>query len=79
MVGHDWGDATVGPSAGHFTADFVTGPFRFEARPGTGHFVTDQAPAVTRGLLSHLPAIGDILSAVGPQRSGLEPGRNPSR
>ena len=52
-----WGDAdaTVGPSAARFTADFVSGPFRWEVLPGIGHFVTDQAPeAVTRGLLSHL-------------------------
>ncbi len=54
-----WGDrdATVGPSAARFTADFVTGPFRFEVLPGAGHFVTDEAPeAVTRLLLSHLGA-----------------------
>lgn len=54
-----WGDrdATVGPSAARFTADFVTGPFRFEALPGVGHFVTDEASeAVTRLLLSHLSA-----------------------
>jgi len=52
-----WGDAdaTVGPSAARSTADFVTGPFRFEVLPGIGHFLTDQDPeAVTRGLLSHL-------------------------
>jgi pimeloyl-ACP methyl ester carboxylesterase len=52
-----WGDAdaTVGPSAARFTADFVTGPFRFEVLPGIGHFVTDQDPeAATSGLLSHL-------------------------
>lgn len=52
-----WGDrdATVGPSAARFTADFVTGPFRFEVLPGVGHFVTDEAPeAATRLLLSHL-------------------------
>ena len=49
------GDTTVGPSAARFTADFVTGPFRFEVVPGVGHFVTDQAPeTVTRLLLSHL-------------------------
>jgi pimeloyl-ACP methyl ester carboxylesterase len=54
-----WGDrdATVGPSAARFTADFVTGPFRFETLPGVGHFVTDEAPAaVTELLLSHLGA-----------------------
>ena len=52
-----WGDAdaTVGPSAARFTADFVTGPFEFAVLPGIGHFLTDQDPeAVTRGLLSHL-------------------------
>ena len=52
-----WGDAdaTVGPSAARFTADFVSGPFHWDVLPGIGHFVTDQAPeAVTRGLLSHL-------------------------
>ena len=52
-----WGDAdaTVGPSAARFTADFVTGPFRWDVLAGVGHFITDQDPeAVTRGLLSHL-------------------------
>ena len=54
-----WGDAdaTVGPSAARWTAEFVTGPYRFEVVPGAGHFVTDQAPAaVTRLLLAHLAA-----------------------
>jgi pimeloyl-ACP methyl ester carboxylesterase len=54
-----WGDAdsTVGPSAARWTADHVTGPYRFEALPRVGHFATDQAPAaVTRLLLEHLAA-----------------------
>src|SRR5262249_44800760 len=54
-----WGDrdATVGPSAARWTADFVTGPFHFEVIPGVGHFVTDEAAeVVTRLLLSHLDA-----------------------
>jgi pimeloyl-ACP methyl ester carboxylesterase len=54
-----WGDrdATVGPTAARLTADFVSGPFRFEALAGVGHFVTDEAPAaVTSLLLSHLGA-----------------------
>jgi len=54
-----WGDrdATVGPTAARLTADFVSGPFRFETLPGVGHFVTDEAPAaVTSRLLSHLGA-----------------------
>jgi pimeloyl-ACP methyl ester carboxylesterase len=40
-----WGDAdaSVGEAAARGTADFVTGPYRFEVLPGVGHFVTDQA------------------------------------
>jgi pimeloyl-ACP methyl ester carboxylesterase len=50
-------DATVGPTAARLTADFVSGPYRFETVPGVGHFVTDEAPAaITRLLLSHLGA-----------------------
>lgn len=52
-----WGarDATVGPAAARYTADFVTGPFRFEILPGVGHFVTDEAPAAATALVrSHL-------------------------
>jgi pimeloyl-ACP methyl ester carboxylesterase len=54
-----WGDAdaTVGPSAARWTAEHVTGPYRFAVLPGVGHFATDQAPAdVTRLLLAHLAA-----------------------
>ena len=41
-----WGDqdATVGRIAAEATAEFVTGPYRFEVLPGVGHFITDQAP-----------------------------------
>ena len=48
-----WGarDATVGPAAARYTADFVTGPFRFEILPGVGHFVTDEAPAAATALV----------------------------
>ena len=52
-----WGaaDATVGRIAAEATADFVTGPYRFEAIPGAGHFLTDEVPkAVNRLLLEHL-------------------------
>lgn len=52
-----WGDAdaTVGRAAAERTAEFVTGPYRFETLPGVGHFVTDQAGSrVTELLLEHL-------------------------
>ena len=52
-----WGedDHSVGRGAAEGTAEYVTAPYRFEAIPGIGHFVTDQIPAaVTRLLLSHL-------------------------
>lgn len=52
-----WGDAdsTVGRMAAEATADFVTGPYRFEVIPGAGHFLTDDAPdTVNRLLLAHL-------------------------
>mgnify|MGYP001812737393 FL=1 len=52
-----WGDAdaTVGETAARATADFVTGPYRFEVLPGIGHFVTDQAGGrVTELLLDFL-------------------------
>ncbi len=54
-----WGDedATVGRIAAEATADFVTGPYRFEVLPGVGHFITDQAPErATELLLQHVGA-----------------------
>ena len=54
-----WGDAdgTVGGIAAEATADFVTGPYRFEVIPGAGHFLTDEVPeTVNRLLLEHLGA-----------------------
>jgi pimeloyl-ACP methyl ester carboxylesterase len=54
-----WGDAdhSVGASAARGTAEFATGPFRFEIVPGVGHFITDEAPdLVTAHLLDHLAA-----------------------
>jgi len=51
------GDHSVGPSAAHWTADFVTGPYRFEAVPGVGHFITDEVPElVSARLLEHIGA-----------------------
>ncbi len=40
-----WGEAddTVGRVAAEGTRDFVSGPYRFEALPGVGHFAVDQA------------------------------------
>ena len=52
-----WGDAddTVGRVAAEATAEFVSGPYRFEALPGGGHFVADQMPKrVNELLLAHL-------------------------
>src|SRR5262245_22586451 len=56
-----WGDAdaTVGADAARWTADYVTGPYRFEILPGVGHFATDEAPGrVTSLLLDHLRESG---------------------
>ena len=44
-------DATVGRVAAEATAEFVTGPYRFEVLPGVGHFITDQAPERVNELL----------------------------
>ena len=49
------GDTTVGASAAHWTGEFVSAPFRFEAIEGVGHFITDQVPElVTARFLAHL-------------------------
>jgi pimeloyl-ACP methyl ester carboxylesterase len=66
-----WGDAddTVGRVAAEGTRDHVTAPYRFEALPGVGHFVAEQAPArVNELLLAHLgqyPANSELRIASG--------------
>jgi pimeloyl-ACP methyl ester carboxylesterase len=55
-----WGDAdsTVGASAAHATAAWVTGPYRFERARGVGHCVSDEDPELaTRVLLDHLRSV----------------------
>jgi pimeloyl-ACP methyl ester carboxylesterase len=52
-----WGDrdATVGRAAAEATAQFVTGPYRFEVVPGGGHFLTDDSgERVTGSVLAQL-------------------------
>ena len=52
-----WGDAdsTVGRMAAEGTAAHVSRPYRFEAIPSAGHFLTDEVPeTVNRLLLRHL-------------------------
>jgi pimeloyl-ACP methyl ester carboxylesterase len=52
-----WGDedATVGRDAAEATGAHVSGPYRFVALPGIGHFITDQAPdAIAADLIAHL-------------------------
>ncbi len=54
-----WGeaDATVGRRAAELTADYVTGPYRFETLPEAGHFLVDQFPARISALIAeHLAA-----------------------
>ena len=54
-----WGrnDATVGQRAAELTADYVTGPYSFEAIDDGSHFVVDQFPArITDLVLRHLQA-----------------------
>ena len=52
-----WGDrdATVGRAAAEATAQFVTGPYRFEVVPGGGHFLTDDSgERVTGAVAGHV-------------------------
>ena len=54
-----WGEAddTVGRVAAEGTRNFVSGPYRFEALPGVGHFAVDQAPQrINALLLAHIAA-----------------------
>ena len=52
-----WGenDASVGSAAAQWTAEYVTGPYRFVPLASVGHFITDEVPStVTTLLLAHL-------------------------
>jgi len=52
-----WGedDATVGRRAAELTASYVTGPYRFVAMEGAGHFLVDQFPdRVSELIIEHL-------------------------
>jgi pimeloyl-ACP methyl ester carboxylesterase len=53
-----WGtaDQSVGRVAAELTAEHVTGPYRFVAIDGAGHFLTDDlgAPVVVREILVHV-------------------------
>ncbi len=56
-----WGtaDPTVGPFAAEGTAEFVTGPYRFEPVNGFGHTIPDEQEGVfTELLLEHLATHG---------------------
>ncbi len=48
-----WGDhdATVGRHAAELTAEYVSGPYRYVAVTGGGHFVVDQDPDAMNALL----------------------------
>jgi pimeloyl-ACP methyl ester carboxylesterase len=64
------GDATVGRAAAEWTADFVTGPYRFEVLPGVGHFITDEVPeVVTKLLLDHLATARQMVPSTGRRSS----------
>jgi pimeloyl-ACP methyl ester carboxylesterase len=52
-----WGedDATVGRRAAEWTAAYVTGPYRFVAMAGAGHFLVDQFPdRISALIIDHL-------------------------
>jgi pimeloyl-ACP methyl ester carboxylesterase len=52
-----WGenDASVGPAAARWTAEYVIGPYRFVPLADVGHFITDEVPRqLTHLLLGHL-------------------------
>lgn len=54
-----WGtaDTVIGPHAAAFTADHVTGPYRFEALEGAGHWIPDtDADRLVPLLLDHIGA-----------------------
>jgi pimeloyl-ACP methyl ester carboxylesterase len=51
-----WGenDASVGSAAAQWTAEYVTGAYRFVALARVGHFITDEVPAqITTLLVAH--------------------------
>jgi pimeloyl-ACP methyl ester carboxylesterase len=48
-------DPAIGPAGAHATADHVTGPYRFVALEGVGHWIPEQAADdFNRELLTHL-------------------------
>jgi pimeloyl-ACP methyl ester carboxylesterase len=65
-----WGtaDSTVGRVAAELTRDHVTGPYRFVAIKGGGHFLTDDgaAPVVERELLAHVSGEPTAAISAGP-------------
>ena len=54
------GDTALGPDAAAATADYVTGPYRFEALEGVNHWIPEQAPDDLNDLLL------DFLAGQGP-------------
>ena len=57
-----WGvdDSAIGRQAAELGADYVTGPYRFEALEGVGHWVPEEAPErLASLLLEHLQGLDD--------------------